>query len=85
MTVEICAETGQLAGPDCPTVRPEVFIAGTEPVAECDLQSQQAVGSGSRRKTMNMRIALMALLLSLSQPAVAPETLGHKAKIAKRR
>ena len=40
VTVEICAETGQLAEPDCPTVRPEVFIAGTEPVAD----SHQPVG-----------------------------------------
>jgi penicillin-binding protein 1B len=35
---EICAETGQLAGPNCPKVRNEVFISGTEPTAVCDGQ-----------------------------------------------
>jgi len=47
VTVEICADTGQLAGADCPTARPEVFIAGTEPVTECDLHSQLGLGNGS--------------------------------------
>jgi len=47
VTAEICSETGQLAGPDCPTVRPEVFIAGTAPVAECDLHNHRAVGNGA--------------------------------------
>jgi 1A family penicillin-binding protein len=33
---EICPLSGRLAGPDCPYSRREVFIAGTEPRAECD-------------------------------------------------
>jgi penicillin-binding protein 1B len=36
VSVEICADSGKLAGATCPTVRPEVFIAGTEPTVECD-------------------------------------------------
>src|SRR5947207_14603392 len=38
-SVKVCAETGQLAGANCPTGRTEVFIAGTEPVGECDLHA----------------------------------------------
>jgi penicillin-binding protein 1B len=33
----ICAESGKLAGPSCPSTRNEVFIAGTEPQEMCDL------------------------------------------------
>ena len=37
VSVEICPESGQLAGPLCPEARPEVFIRGTEPRIECPL------------------------------------------------
>jgi penicillin-binding protein 1B len=37
VTVQIDAETGELATPNCPKVRSEVFIAGTQPVAVCHL------------------------------------------------
>jgi penicillin-binding protein 1C len=33
---DICPISGHLVGPDCPYSRREVFIAGTEPQAECD-------------------------------------------------
>jgi penicillin-binding protein 1B len=33
--VEICKETGQLAGPFCPKVIAEAFARGTEPMIEC--------------------------------------------------
>ena len=36
-SLQICTETGELAGPNCPSVRPEVFIAGTQPAVPCDL------------------------------------------------
>jgi penicillin-binding protein 1B len=37
VTVDIDAETGELATPRCPKVRSEVFIAGTQPVQACRL------------------------------------------------
>jgi membrane carboxypeptidase/penicillin-binding protein len=37
VTARIDAETGELATPNCPKVRNEVFIGGTEPVAACHL------------------------------------------------
>ncbi len=41
-TAEIDPETGQLASPNCAEVRNEYFIAGTEPLAYCDLHSHTA-------------------------------------------
>ena len=35
VTVDIDADTGELATPRCPHVRSEVFIAGTQPVQAC--------------------------------------------------
>src|SRR5438552_660638 len=35
ITVDIDAETGELASPSCPKIRSEVFIAGTQPVEMC--------------------------------------------------
>jgi penicillin-binding protein 1B len=34
-SVEICAESGALAGPLCPNVRSELFLEGTEPARQC--------------------------------------------------
>jgi penicillin-binding protein 1B len=34
---EICAESGQLAGPFCTDVRSDVFIKGSEPAAQCSM------------------------------------------------
>jgi penicillin-binding protein 1B len=36
VSADICSESGELAGPRCPKVRTEVFIAGTEPTTVCD-------------------------------------------------
>ena len=36
VSVQICTESGELAGASCPRVRNEVFIAGTEPTTVCD-------------------------------------------------
>lgn len=33
--VEICSQTGQLATPNCPDIRYEVFLSGTEPTDYC--------------------------------------------------
>jgi len=35
--VEICAESGKLAGPACPKTFSESFIAGTEPTQACEI------------------------------------------------
>jgi penicillin-binding protein 1B len=43
--VEICAGSGKLAGPYCPDVRIDVFIAGTEPVAECAMHGLTVVSA----------------------------------------
>jgi hypothetical protein len=40
---DICPLSGQLAAPDCPYARHELFIAGTEPQAECDQHVRVAV------------------------------------------
>ena len=37
VSVEICSDSGELAGPYCPNVRNEVFIDGTQPQMECEL------------------------------------------------
>jgi penicillin-binding protein 1B len=37
VTVQIDAETGELATPNCPKVRSEVFVDGTQPVVACHL------------------------------------------------
>ena len=37
VTAEVDAETGQLATPNCPKVRNQVFISGTQPVEVCRL------------------------------------------------
>jgi penicillin-binding protein 1B len=37
VSAQIDAETGELATPNCPTVRSEVFIDGTQPVVACRL------------------------------------------------
>jgi penicillin-binding protein 1B len=39
VSVAIDPETRQLASPDCPQTREEVFIAGTEPTETCTLHS----------------------------------------------
>ena len=41
VTAAVCEQTGQLATPSCPSVRYEVFIAGTEPKTPCSLHSRR--------------------------------------------
>jgi penicillin-binding protein 1B len=40
VTVDVDAQTGELATPSCPRVRKEVFIAGTQPVQLCHTHSR---------------------------------------------
>ena len=39
VSVDVCPETGQPAGPECTDAQPEYFIAGTEPVADTPIPS----------------------------------------------
>ncbi len=41
VTAPICEETGQLATPQCPRVRYEIFARGTEPTVNCPLHTPQ--------------------------------------------
>jgi penicillin-binding protein 1B len=41
MRTEICDDSGQLAGPQCPRIHSEVFIDGTEPGVTCELHSAE--------------------------------------------
>jgi penicillin-binding protein 1B len=42
VSVSICADSGQLASAYCPRTRSDIFIDGTQPVAECQLHSPQS-------------------------------------------
>jgi len=42
VSAEICSDSGQLAGPDCPEPRLEVFISGSQPEVECELHGVRA-------------------------------------------
>jgi penicillin-binding protein 1B len=46
VTAEICSESGELAGPACPHVRNEVFIAGTEPTTMCSMHRALGADGG---------------------------------------
>jgi penicillin-binding protein 1B len=37
LSLEVCAESGRLAGPSCPRTRSDVFIYGTQPQTPCPL------------------------------------------------
>ncbi len=52
VSAKICADSRQIAGPDCPNTYTEFFIDGTQPAVKCELhagnQSQQSSMSGER-------------------------------------
>jgi penicillin-binding protein 1B len=69
VTVDIDAETGQLATPACPKVRSQVFIAGTQPVELCHLHgSGRTVVAGWEPSKPNV------VPDNRPQPAAAPPT-----------
>lgn len=41
VTVDICADSGYLATPDCPNIRSETFVSGTQPTESCPLHSAE--------------------------------------------
>jgi penicillin-binding protein 1B len=50
VSAQICSETGELAGADCPHARNEVFIAGTEPTTVCGKHNHVASDVGGEDK-----------------------------------
>ena len=44
VSVSVDPQTGDVATPNCPTTRPEVFLAGTEPTAFCPLHGSHSIG-----------------------------------------
>jgi len=46
-SAEICAESGQLAGPLCPDTRNDVFIQGSEPQTQCTMHQSTPTDSDS--------------------------------------
>jgi penicillin-binding protein 1B len=50
VSAQICSETGELAGADCPHARNEVFIAGTEPTTVCGRHNHVGADAGGGEK-----------------------------------
>jgi penicillin-binding protein 1B len=50
VTAQICSDSGQLAGPDCPNARTEVFISGTEPTIVCPVHTRLGADAGAGGK-----------------------------------
>jgi penicillin-binding protein 1B len=48
VSVEICPESGELAGPYCPSDRGDMFISGTQPAIECRLHAMSIVNYADR-------------------------------------
>jgi penicillin-binding protein 1A len=44
ITRRVCADSGELAGPDCPEIIEEVFTQGTEPSRQCAMHSRRRTG-----------------------------------------
>jgi penicillin-binding protein 1A len=42
VTRTICADSGALAGPNCPQTMSEVFVQGTEPVRQCSIHADRS-------------------------------------------
>lgn len=43
--VKLCAQSGQVATPECPSTKTEVFIDGTQPTARCSLHQPQVAAT----------------------------------------
>jgi penicillin-binding protein 1B len=50
VSAQICSDSGQLAGPDCPNARTEVFISGTEPTIVCPVHTRLGAYAGEGGK-----------------------------------
>jgi penicillin-binding protein 1B len=43
VSAHICSDSGQLAGENCPNLRYEVFVSGSQPLVECEIHGLGAV------------------------------------------
>jgi len=66
VTATIDPETQQLATPNCPTTREEVFIRGTEPTEFCALH-------GGRMMTQAPPVSWLSRIFGGKKPAASPE------------
>jgi hypothetical protein len=71
VSASICAESGQRPGENCPETRYEVFISGTQPVAECELH-----GLGSQ--TGDPSAGVLSTVTQPAPTASKPDSLVHK-------
>jgi penicillin-binding protein 1C len=53
--VEVCGESGQLPGPDCPHRRPTWFIPGRSPTATCEIHRAFDIDSATGRRVCERR------------------------------
>ncbi len=53
--VEVCSESGQLPGPDCPHRRPTWFIPGRSPTATCEVHRAFDIDSATGRRVCDKR------------------------------
>jgi penicillin-binding protein 1A len=51
--VEVCAQSGELATPNCPETRFETFLSGTEPTQSCHLHGNGADNKGGNTGNTN--------------------------------
>ncbi len=69
VTVDIDADTGELATPQCPKIRSQAFIAGTQPVDACHLHG------GGRTQVSGWEMS-SPTPAPAAQPLVAPSASG---------
>jgi penicillin-binding protein 1B len=79
ISVEMCAESGQLAGMWCPNTHSEMFIQGTEPAVHCELHS--AAPSQSADRTLDLTPLPPASPAPAVRPAAAPPATAVPASI----
>ena len=53
--VDVCSESGQLPGPDCPHRRPTWFIAGRSPTSTCDIHRAFDIDTTTGRRVCEKR------------------------------
>ncbi len=53
--VDVCSESGQLPGPDCPHRRPTWFIAGRSPTATCEIHRAFDIDVATGRRVCDQR------------------------------
>jgi hypothetical protein len=72
ITADIDAETGMLATSNCPKVRSEVFIAGTQPVEACKLHGGRTQIAGWEPASPKTESAPEKTTVAVADPAKTP-------------